>query len=154
MRAIVDGHYRRGKKIFCRVRQRRACAVTGGKRLQVENPSALILHAFIPSCATHSHARVHFFISYFFITCPRECVVRTRKYCRPFSNCTPQPCSILKIGRKISTSGLPPFNRYCDYRSFAKKVKFPCANLSDDSLTGSKFFRPRNSRGCQYTVCS
>lgn len=42
-----------------------------------ENLCALILGAFIVSHATRSH--VHFFISYFFITCSREYIVGTRK---------------------------------------------------------------------------
>lgn len=32
------------------------------------------------------HARVRFFISYFFITCPRECVGGTGKYCRAIAD--------------------------------------------------------------------
>lgn len=42
-----------------------------------ENLHALILGVFIPSHATRSH--VHFFISYFFITCSQEYIVGTRK---------------------------------------------------------------------------
>lgn len=148
-RAIADGHYQRGEKDFPPRSSAPCVRCYRWERLQVENPSALILHAFIPSCATRSHARVHFFhLSYFFITCPREYVVGTRKYCRPPSNRTPPPCSIPGIGREISVLGLSSFRRCRDHRSRAKKLEFSYVDLSDDSLTGSKFFRASNGGGC------
>jgi len=80
--AIVDAAITGREKDFSPPRSSAPC-VRCYRWKQVENPSALILEAFIPSCATRSHARPFFSSRIFFITCPRECVVGTRKYCRP-----------------------------------------------------------------------